>query len=206
VKKRTRPASFEGRPSASPVLAALFLAEVIRTSDAIVDFGCGDGTDSFALAAWGVRRVVGVDSDVGIIGTARRRLAAFKARHGAMAYGLDRITFLRGSVTERLPQLRAGGFDVGIDTLLWNNLSEGETSAYLQEAARLLRAGGLFVLQVRQSGHPFDRVPARRELPASFHRHFRMTYGVATHLAEMEAGRPAHAEVAVYLGRRRGSR
>src|SRR5262249_55824960 len=57
------PIMYTGRPSASPVLAGLILAGVIRRSHAILDLGCGDGTDCFALAAWGARRVDGLEWD-----------------------------------------------------------------------------------------------------------------------------------------------
>jgi SAM-dependent methyltransferase len=201
---------FDGRPSASPVLAGLFLSGVIKRKDAVVDLGCGDGTDCFAMAAWGVRSVDGLDQEEDNHLRAGRRLAAFKGRHGPTALGLDRITFHLGSATRFHECLGEEQFDVVIDTLLWNNiaaLAPHATPGYVRQAARLLRPGGLLVLHVREDIHPLEVIPSRKDLPPSFHRFFSMSDGVSTHIAEFKARSnlrvQAHAGVAVYLGTRR---
>ncbi len=197
---------YDGRPSASPVIAGLFLAGVIGRRDAVLDLGCGDGTDCFALAAWGVRSVDGMEWDSDAFAKAERRLAAFRARHGPTLFGLDHITFHLGSATELHPCFGDEEYDVVVDTLLWNNISRGRphaTPGYVRQAARVLRPGGLLVLHVREDLHPFDVMPARQDLPSSFHRYFSMSSGVSTDLAEFDGDTKTHARVAVYLGRRR---
>ena len=68
---------YYGRPGASPVLAALYAAGVIKNSHRVLDVGTMDGTDAIALCKWGVRDVHAIDirAGSGRLGRAPRRLS-----------------------------------------------------------------------------------------------------------------------------------
>jgi SAM-dependent methyltransferase len=115
---------------------------------AVVDVGCGGGTYSRAWSALGAATVVGVDSSAPILTEARRS-------HG----NLPGVTFRSGTATDTgLPDASA---DVVFARALIHHLPD--LRAFAAEAARLLRPGGVLLVQdrtpddVRQPGgvdHP----------------------------------------------------
>lgn len=74
------------RPGTSPIIAALFAAGIVRSQDSILDVGCGNGTDSLALGAWGLAEVLGIDANPAKIAIARRRASRFQLN--------DRVSFV----------------------------------------------------------------------------------------------------------------
>jgi SAM-dependent methyltransferase len=101
---------------------------------AIVDLGCGDGSDINALAARCVdpeTTLVGVDASAPSVATAEAR---------ARADG--RIQILHLHLGDRLPF-----DDATFDVLYTNNLLEclGDADAFVAETARVLRPGGAVV-------------------------------------------------------------
>lgn len=183
------------RPGASPVLAGLVSAGVLRPSQRVLDIGCGSGIDSVALAAWGFRQVVGIDRCATKVAQARRR---------ATVFGLaDQTSFFVCAVNELGRRCEPELFDVVLDSLCWNNvhaLRPHATPAFVRAVARVLRPGGLYILQARADRHPLAISPASRALPRSFERHFRMSDVITTHMPEW-FGRSS--VIAVSVGRRR---
>jgi SAM-dependent methyltransferase len=180
-------------------VAGLFAAGVLRRSDAVLDVGCGDGTDCFALMSWGVRKVRGIDADPNMVGRACRRAAAL---------GLPDV-FHEGSITDIHPCFDDQEFSVVIDSLCWNNIeaySPRATPAYVKQVWRVLRPGGRLVLQARMSGvHVLEAVPGDLLLPPVFGRYFAMSPALTTHLPERPQSKRsvAWATVVVSVGRRR---
>ncbi|MCA9610578.1 MAG: class I SAM-dependent methyltransferase [Myxococcales bacterium] len=186
--------TYPGRPGPSPVIAGLVAAGVIRPEHAVLDVGCGRGTDVVALARWGVRKVTGLDTDAGHLAQ-----ATAKAQRHRVA---RRTAFHLGSITEKHTCFDDGEFDVVIDSLCWNNLPAGETGAYIDEVWRLLAPGGTLVLQAKWGGRVFEPTG---NLPRRFHRFFHIGPRVKTHLAErgVEDGMRDWTTVLVCVGQRR---
>lgn len=206
-------AGFTGRPSASPVVAALFASGAITKSQRVLDVGCGDGTDCLAMLSWGIRRVVGLDADEEQILRAGRRANALGLRHRARLGG-RRYEFHHGSITERHDCLVGlGTFDVVIDSLCWPNVVDGHPARNQHYARRLWElldpeGAGLFVLQYRvdpTGSHFLDAEAPRRTLPRVFSKYFAMGPLLCCHLAEFPHRRGARGHAMIYLtvGRRK---
>jgi SAM-dependent methyltransferase len=195
-----------GRPGASPVIAALFAAGVIRAGHRVLDVGCGDGVDCMALASWGVGSVTGLELDVDF------------ARRSAARRGYS-VRFCEGSIVDPPAELKAGSFDVLIDTLTWNCVErDGKLAAYAGTAWRLLSRGGLLVIQSRQRvSAVFGLHPAATFFPRSVLRRFDFGPAVPSHIPEkpdpeehlrrktkrQRRLRRDYAAVAVSVGKRR---
>jgi SAM-dependent methyltransferase len=178
------------------VIAALVAARVIRPEHAVLDVGCGRGTDVVALARWGVRTVAGLDTngrhlDLGIAKARRHRVAR-------------RTEFHRGSITEKHICFDDGAFDVVIDSLCWNNLPERNTTAYIDELWRVLAPNGTLVLQAKWAGRVLE---PPGNLPRRFQRFFDLGPRVKTHLAERGAASRERdwTTVLVCMGQRRNA-
>jgi ubiquinone/menaquinone biosynthesis C-methylase UbiE len=185
---------YVGRPGASPVIAALFAAGSVQRSHAVLDIGCGDGTDVLALGAWGVREVCGLDMDEDALARADKR---------ASARGLENVSFHKGSVTRPHDCFPDGAFDVVFDSLCLNNLEPQARPGYVRQLWRVLKPGGIWVLQARYDGPVAAR--GRDFLPPSFHRHFVLGQAVSTQLPERALrNKRTWATVMVCIGTRRG--
>lgn len=116
----------------------LHLAEV--AGPRVLELGCGSGRLLAPLAAAG-NRVVGVDSSEAMIQRARSRLQSVIAR--------GQVTLVLGDMQD-LGELGAGSFDLVIIPL--NGLLHVDDAAaqrrVLQEAATVLRPGGLLAIDV----------------------------------------------------------
>lgn len=181
---------YAGRPGLSPAVAALVASGRIRRGDAILDVGCGTGTDALTLASWGFRRVVGIDPDAKAIAVARARATRLGLRVPFHALAAEDLGAWAGRRR----------FDVVLHTLVANNLTSGQ-AAHFRNVAAVMEADGLLVLHERLNWRDAKAAPGRvAPLPAA-RRHFRLSPGVTTQLAEHAAGRgPAYARVALWLG------
>jgi SAM-dependent methyltransferase len=188
---------YAGRPGISPALAYLIAAGLVRRHQRILDVGCGTGTDLLLLATWGFRHLDGVDPNAGAIATARRRAA--RRRLGR------RVRFHHVAAEDVDGHFAARTFDVVLHTLVANNLGRA-TSRHFEMIARVLKPDGLLVLHERVVARSENSAPGRVAPLAGLERHFHLSPGVATHLAEY-AG-PGYARVVLWLGhpRKRRSR
>jgi len=107
-------------------------ARIFRPGDAILDFGCGTGTDAIYLAGLGIR-VTGIDASPGMISELRRK---------ANAERLD-IKACVGSIND-LQQFAPGSF-AGITSAFAALNTVPDLSVFAIEAHRMLHPGGRLV-------------------------------------------------------------
>ncbi|AGL14992.1 class I SAM-dependent methyltransferase [Actinoplanes sp. N902-109] len=114
-------------------LIKLVIDGVIKRGDRAVDLGSGPGVDAVFLAAQGLR-VTGVDLSPDAV-----------ARAGAWARlaGVE-CEFIQGDVLD-VP-LPAHEADVVTDSFVFHNMRDEAREGYAREVHRLLKPGGLFVL------------------------------------------------------------
>jgi len=112
-----------------------------------LDFGCGVGRLSVALAAR-FREVVGVDISAAMIALARRHHA-----------GVGNLTFIRNTRPD-LQAFATGGFDLVYSLITLQHVPRPFIRMYLGEFARVCRPGGILLFQLPSA----ERSPARRNL------------------------------------------
>jgi len=196
---------YHGRPSISPVVAGLFAAGLIKKSHSVLDAGCGTGTDCLTLASWGVRRVVGLDEHEASLKQAKQHLRRLENR---LQGEMGEVEWHLGSVTKNHGYFADESFDVILDTLLYNNLTPQARTAYLKQSARILKPGGLFIIQYRESqASRFGIVPPKvLTLPRIFRGYFDVGDPVVTDLIERKRAKRAIwgcGHIIVVVGRRR---
>jgi predicted O-methyltransferase YrrM len=129
------------RLATDPLLAFLAATTGAR---AVVEIGTGTGTSGLALlsgmAADGTLTTIDVDPEL--------QRAARRTFLGA-GHAPGRLRLINGLALEVLPRLTDGGYD-----LVVVHTHDGSPAAYLAEALRLLRTGGVVVL-----AEPGDAVP-----------------------------------------------
>ncbi|GGP76074.1 class I SAM-dependent methyltransferase [Saccharothrix coeruleofusca] len=114
-------------------LIKLVIDGVIRRGDRVVDLGSGPGVDAVFLAAQGMD-VTGVDLS---------EQAVERARAWADLAGVS-ARFIQGDALDvPLPSHQA---DVVTDSFVFHNMRDEARPVYAAEVHRLLRPGGLFVL------------------------------------------------------------
>jgi ubiquinone/menaquinone biosynthesis C-methylase UbiE len=119
--------------SVSPVLQQLVIDGTLARGSRVLDVGCGPGVQAVFLARHGMR-VTGVD---------RSRTALARARTLAEFYSAS-VDFVEGDVLE-VP-LPAAVADVVHDSFVYHNVRPEARPRYAAEVARLLAAGGLFMV------------------------------------------------------------
>jgi len=188
--------AYLGRPGLPPAVALLVAMGRLRPGQRIVDVGCGTGTDALLLAAWGFRRVVGIDPDGRAVATARAR---------ARRRGLDgAVRFERASAEDLVPRFGRRRFDVALHTLVANNLrgSPDDLDRHFAAVAAALKPRGLLVLHERLMRADENAAPGQVVPLEALERWFKLTPAVTTQLAERRsAGAAPHARVALWLGK-----
>lgn len=140
----------------------------LRPGEAVLDVACGTGT--LAIAA---KRLVGSDGSVAGVDASTEMIV--RARAKAKRSGLD-LTLVNGTAQE-LP-FKDGQFDIVIGTLMLHHLSKPVRSAFVHEAARVLKPTGRLLLI------DFGRPVHRSRFPR-LHRHGHVDMnGIASLLAE----------------------
>jgi SAM-dependent methyltransferase len=104
----------------------LLIEAIPRGAERVLDVGCGDGILSAQLARTGVRRVVGLDLDAGVLNRAR-------ARHPGTA-----VEWMRGDVLH-VP-FEHGSFDAVVSVAALHHMDAEEG---LARFAALVRPGGV---------------------------------------------------------------
>jgi ubiquinone/menaquinone biosynthesis C-methylase UbiE len=137
----------------------------------VVDIGCGGGTYTRAWSQLGARRVVGVDSSVPLLASARED-------HGA----LPGVEFVEGDAAATgLPD---GEADVVFERALVHHIAD--LGPVVAEARRLLRPGGSYLVQ--------DRTPDDVAVPGSPEHPRGWFFEVFPRLLEIENGRRRSAD------------
>ncbi|MER9868598.1 methyltransferase domain-containing protein [Mesorhizobium sp. M0136] len=140
----------------------------LRPGEAVLDVACGTGT--LAIAA---KRLVGSDGSVTGVDASAEMIE--RARAKAKRSGLD-LTFVNGTA-QKLP-FKDARFDIVIGTLMLHHLSKPVRSAFVREAARVLKPAGRLLLI------DFGR-PVRKSRLPRFHRHGHVDMnGIASLLTE----------------------
>jgi ubiquinone/menaquinone biosynthesis C-methylase UbiE len=107
-------------------------ARIFRPGDAILDFGCGTGTDAMYLARLGIR-VTGIDASPGMISQLRRKADAERLDIEA-----------RVGLLKDLQEFAPGSF-AGITSAFAALNTVPDLSAFAMEAHRMLHPGGRLV-------------------------------------------------------------
>lgn len=185
---------YVGRPGISPALAALIAAGEIRRGHRILDVGCGTGTDALLLARWGFRHVHGIDPDGESIRVARSRTTRFKLQRRL------RFDVAAPETLSTLPQAKR--YDIVLHTLVANNLQKGK-DRHFRAVAHAMKPDGLLLLHERVAPSVENGRPGRFGPLTALRRHFRLSPGVSTHLAELATNRPgpSYARVVLWIGR-----
>ncbi|RUX25252.1 class I SAM-dependent methyltransferase [Mesorhizobium sp. M7A.F.Ca.US.011.01.1.1] len=140
----------------------------IQPGEALLDVACGTGT--LAIAA---KRQTGSDGSVTGVDASAEMVE--RARAKAERSGLD-LTFVKGTAQE-LP-FKDAQFDIVVGTLMLHHLSKPVRSAFIREAARVLRPAGRRLLI------DFGR-PVRKSRLPRLHKHGHVDmHSVASLLAE----------------------
>jgi ubiquinone/menaquinone biosynthesis C-methylase UbiE len=126
----------------------------LQPGEAVLDVACGTGT--LAIAA---KRRTGSDGSVTGVDASAEMIERARAKAGRS--GLD-LAFVNGTAQE-LP-FKDAQFDIVIGTLMLHHLSKPARSAFVREAARVLKPAGRLLLI------DFGR-PARKSRLPRFHRH-----------------------------------
>ncbi|MGA8303151.1 MAG: class I SAM-dependent methyltransferase [Thermoplasmata archaeon] len=146
-------------PRPSPWLVRAVREKHIAPHGALIDVGCGTGTNAIWLSRHGFR-VTGVDVSPTAIA-----VAAARARHSRA------VVNFRVASADRLPFKRES-YDAALDTGCFHSLPLRLRNAYAKEIARVLRPEGRFLLtwiprEVRVSLGPPHR-PSLAEVASTF--------------------------------------
>ncbi len=108
----------------------------IGVARSVLDLGCGPGLLMAALTEAGTKRVVGLERDPMFVTSARAR-------------GLDVVTH---DLNEPFPFVASGSFDAVVVHHVLDYLAPIGARTALREARRVLRPGGLLLVQARTDG------------------------------------------------------
>jgi ubiquinone/menaquinone biosynthesis C-methylase UbiE len=108
---------------------------VTRPGMRILEIGCGTGAVTRRLVSLGAR-VTALDQSPEMLEIARRRLADVPP---------DRVSWLERTASE-IDALPQASFDAVVASFCLSDMSAGERSFALRQAARLLRAGGILTV------------------------------------------------------------
>jgi SAM-dependent methyltransferase len=141
--QRLGPAGLAGIAPDFTAADARWLSRLLRGRPAILDAGCGYGRVAIPLAEAG-HRVLAVDLDPGLVADGRRRVRGRRLP----------LRFMVGDV-RRLPA-PAGRFDAVL--CLWSTFQHLHTArdrnGALADFHRVLRPGGLLILEMTDAGEP----------------------------------------------------
>lgn len=107
-----------------------------ETNLRVLDLGSGTGKHSFYFAELGAT-VTGIEISETALKIAKERKAAQKVS----------VTFLQGDIGKKYP-FEDASFDIILDVLSSNSLSEQERAVYLVESYRVLKKSGWFMIKI----------------------------------------------------------
>lgn len=143
---------YEGRtPAGIPSQFATFVCDYLKPSQAVVEFACGDGRDSFFFASHGYR-VLGLDASAQAIALCREKLAS-NDEHAADFHQLHIAgDWAEEDIAKAAAKLRShlGSNDpiVMYARFFLHVLTEEQEIVFLRLASKLL-AGGLCAVEFR---------------------------------------------------------
>lgn len=129
------PSSHRDDPSGVLVWGLANLPFLGKDLGGALDLGCGTGRNALALAAAGYN-VTGLDFSMVALDIARRRP------------GADRVTFLQGDVTDRLPAEDASKCLVTDVFVYFHQLSDDARRGYREEIRRVLAPNGTLLVSL----------------------------------------------------------
>ncbi|GAB4309324.1 MAG: hypothetical protein Kow0069_08480 [Promethearchaeota archaeon] len=125
-------------------IAELSAGAVEGGAGAVLELGCGTGTQALLLARRGLR-VTGMDHSRGMLSVARDKLEELRASGPEGEEAAGRVTLLHKAVVE-LDEFPDASFDVVTSTLVFSELHDVERRYALAHAFRVLKPGGLLLL------------------------------------------------------------
>lgn len=180
-----------GRPAVSHVVAEMVASGELTKRHRVLDIGCGRGTDLLALAAWGFRKLHGLDYN-------KAELRVAKARERRL---LDRraIEWKAGTLAA-LREYPPARFDLVLDVFLLSNLRRKHFARYFREVARVLKPGGKLLVHFKVGRGE----PDGPQMPSPPRALFEKVRRYRTGMAEGEKGLAPPQLVMVYVLERRG--
>lgn len=144
----------------------------IEEGDRVLDVGCGTGGLAFRAAERGAH-VKGIDINAGMLSVARERLA--KKQHSGQ------VVFEEKGVAE-LDQEPSEAYNVVMSGLCLSELGEDELGYVLQQALRVLRPGGLFLVA--------DEILPSHKVVRWIHQFMRLPLALVAYLLSGQTTRP----------------
>jgi SAM-dependent methyltransferase len=167
-----------GRREIDAVLARLDELKVSPKRGTALDFGCGPGRLTAALAAAGFSRAIGLDISPSMLETARRLVASLPDSDGSDSGASARCEF-RHNDGPTLAGIADDSVDLVYTCRVLQHMPPALAAGYLREFYRVTAPGGLVVFQLPHEPAPGVIGGLMRRLPAALLN--RLRHGMQMH-------------------------